>query len=214
MSTTPLPKQFEAGKLTSLPYFGTLSTHESFRLTTGIGMVAGGFLLGAVGGVLVHASEEYQHKQMFGHIKQHAEIQVSKSRLLRLMGTNALKYGGFVSMFVGTELILGRIRKKEDDWNICVAGAITGGTFTARGGPAAGIAGTVMGCSLAYITSAGLNILQDIEKIVIERDLRRDEENLMQEIIEEEEELLDTTEVQIERLKGVLKDWPEQPRKG
>jgi hypothetical protein len=195
--------------ITTLPLFGTLSRHESFRLTSGIGMIAGGVLLGGVSGMMSHASDEYSHRQMYGHIKAVQDKAASQSKLVRLMSMHALKYGGFVSMFVGTELALGRARGIEDDWNVCMAGAITGGAFTARGGAAAAIAGTVMGCSLAYITSAGLDILQNLERIMV----AREEEDREREATRVTTKVVDSTEVQINRLQNVLSEWPEQPKK-
>jgi hypothetical protein len=200
-----------SNKINSLPFFGSLTPHESTRVDNGLGMLIGGLLAGGASGMLTHAREEYQHKQMYGHMNT-IEQTASKSKLLHLVSRNGLKYGGFVAAFIGCELSIARARGKEDYWNVCAAGAVTGGAFCARGGPAAAIAGTIMGCSLAYVTSAGLNILQDIEKIMIKREEKVKEEAYMRSMMPEPENN-DTTVKHISRLQKVLAEWPSETKK-
>jgi len=170
-------------------------------------MLIGGLFTGAIAGMLSHARDEYQHKQQFGHLTT-IEQTASKSKLMRLMSTNGIKYGGFVATFIGCELGMARLRGKEDYWNVCAAGGITGGAFCAKGGKAATIAGTVMGCSLAYVTSAGLNILQDIESILLRREEHAKEEETWARAARTETDNQDTTVEHITRLQQVLKEWP------
>ena len=133
MNTVPSES---SNKINSLPFFGSLTPHESTRVDNGLGMLIGGLLAGGASGMLTHAREEYQHKQMYGHMNT-IEQTASKSKLLHLVSRNGLKYGGFVAAFIGCELSIARARGKEDYWNVCAAGAVTGGAFCARGGPAA-----------------------------------------------------------------------------
>ena len=197
----------DSGRAT-LPFLDSLTRRETEKVENGVGMLFGGVLVGGIAGMILHARGEYQHKQMYGHMTS-VEQSASKSKLLRLMGTSGLKYGGFVATFVGFELAMARMRGKDDDMNVCAAGAITGGAFCARGGAAATIAGSVMGCSLAYITSAGLDILQNVERIMIVREREAEEMAMLQKNTPEE----DTTIKEIARFQSVLAEWPEQEGK-
>ncbi len=135
------------------------------------------------------------------------------------------KYGGFVAAFVGVDLALARYRGREDFWNRTAAGAVTGGAFLARGGAAAGIAGTVMGAGLAYIVSAGLDILETVERQMREPTL----EELDAEIALRRQEAaagsglgtaaavapaaVDETDRQIQHMEDLLKGWPTAPKR-
>ena len=210
----------------SLPLLGPVTPLEHVRLMQGAQLTGAGAVLGIMAGALASSREDYARVIARGGVGTTA---TERSANLARMGARGVasgaKYSGFVAAFVGVDLALARYRGQEDFWNRTAAGAVTGGTFLARGGAAAAIAGAVMGGGLAYIVSAGLDILETVERQMREPTLEELDTELAlrrQEAASAESGTAsamlsappaDETDRQIEHMEDLLKSWPAAANK-